>query len=259
MRLASYGSTIAVVNKEGKLRCDPDGYYTICAGGANTHNSAGAWYDGPSYMNQFNQSTAFMRRIGNKALYGECGHPVYQPGMSKRDWLIRVMTIDPQKHAAHIKEVFIDQESHRNKDGSPIVAIYIRVAPRGPYAQQLGDSLDNPDENTAFSVRSITDDYFDPKRGCTVKMMREIVTFDYVGEPGIAIATKYNSVTLEDREITTFSDRDITDAIRHARETCLGMESDDLANRLESLRQPIQRPSGLILPRAALPRSAHWM
>lgn len=258
MRIATYGSAIAVVNKEGKLRCDPDGYYTICAGGANTFNSAGAWYDGASYVQQFEKSSSFNRRIENKALYGEAGHPVMDPGMSKRDWLVRVMTINPHCISHHIKEVFIDQESHRNKDGSPIFAAYIRVAPRGPFAQQLADSLENPDENTAFSIRSLTDDFYCPRRGCTVKMMREAITFDYVIEPGISIATKYNSVNLEQRNLGAFTASDIDAAIHYARDMCTGMESSDIIQRLESLKQPTQRPSGLILPSTVIPRSATW-
>ena len=70
-----------------------------------------------------------------------------------------------------------------------------KVKPSGPMGPSLKEQLENPSENVAFSVRSLTRD----KRiaGQLFKHMTTLVTWDYVNEPGISVATKYDNPSLE--------------------------------------------------------------
>lgn len=253
-----YESTLLIsTGKKGVLRCDADGYYDVTLGAFNTYNSSGAFYDAPSAKAFFDEGHDFMRRIKAGALYGECGHPVPVPGMSKTEWLVRILTIDPRNTSHHIKSLEIDETSFKNKDGSPMVAVMGRVK---PMIEKLAASLENPHENTAFSIRSITNDAFCPRRGCMVKHMKKPVTYDYVIEPGIAIATKYNTPSLESLGTNAvFTDGDIDRAIDLTRKTFSGMESDSLVQTLESLRERAidnTRPKPIFLGRARRPASA---
>jgi hypothetical protein len=59
--------------------------------------------------------------------------------------------------------------------------------------------MDNKMENTCFSVRSFTDDYV--SGGMVKKVVKEVITWDLVNEPGISVATKYNAPTLESESL----------------------------------------------------------
>lgn len=264
MSILTYQPTVLQgTTKVGKIQCAPDGYYDVILGGFDTYNSANAFYTWASAKAHFDQSSHFMRRVQNAALYGEYGHPVPVPGMSKQDWLMRVLTIDPDRKSHHIRNLTIDDETFKNKDGGPMITIFGRVKPAGPRAQALGDSLDNEHENTAFSIRSITDDFVDPRTGLVIKNMRQIVTYDYVDEPGIKQATKYNHPALENRalsEESVFNRADILSAWRKAKEfESSGFESTGIVASLESLLElPSKELKSHILGKAKLPKSAGW-
>jgi hypothetical protein len=46
-----------------------------------------------------------------------------------------------------------------------------------------------------FSIRSLTYDY--PQGGIIHRILKNVITFDYVNEPGIHIAEKYKAMALE--------------------------------------------------------------
>lgn len=243
--------------KKGKIKCDPDGYYDMIVGAFDAYNSAGAYYTFSSAKSHFDSSHHFQRRIAAKKLYGEEGHPKPIPGMSKQDWMIRVLTIDEKNISHHIRELHLDDTLFKNKDGRPMVTVFARLKPAGPYAEALGLSLDNDNEDTSFSIRSITVDHVNPMTGILTKEMREIVTYDHVVEPGIAQATKYHNPALEDLGLHTFTDSNIRDAIAKARDIFSGFEQDDIVERLERLKVGREIPRGLV-GAVNLPRSAHW-
>lgn len=264
MSVFSYQPTVLTgTTKTGKLKCDPDGYYDVILGGFDTFNSAKAFYTWDSAKAHFDKSHHFQRRISNGALYGEYGHPVFQPGMSRQDWIIRIMTIDPSSKSHHIRELQIDDTVFKNEQGGKMVTVFGRVKPAGPRAQALGDSLDNEHENTAFSIRSITDDFTDPRTGQVIKNMREIITYDYVDEPGISQATKYNHPALEALDLgMSFTEANILQTMDYVRSLGGSFESKDLMLSLESLldsTKPVmpEKVSG-ILKRAHIPLTSKW-
>lgn len=245
--------------KVGRLNCDPSGYYDVVLGAFNAANSGGAWYDVASARASFEDNLEFMRRIKSGSMYGENGHPTPVPGMTKQDWLLRIMTIEQLNRSHHIREIVMDDTVFKNADGTPMLAVFGRIKPSGPHAQTLADSLENEHENTAFSLRSITNDRYDPYRGCMVKIMRKPVTYDYVIEPGMAIATKYNTPSLESIQTEVFTEEHIDLAVKRAQELFSGMEAASIVEDLKSLKDDQRvKLAGQILSYPSLPRSAYW-
>lgn len=188
-------TALAGTNKVGKLTPDADGYYTVILGAFDFPNSGGAIYPWKSAQKLFEDSGALMRRIKTGQQRGECGHPKQQPGMTKAQFITRICTIEETLVSHHIKEVWIETETVKGPNGRPVVAVMGKVKPSGPMGSSLKEQLENPSENVAFSVRSLTRD----KRvaGQLFKHMTTLVTWDYVNEPGISVATKYDNPSLE--------------------------------------------------------------
>lgn len=252
----TYTNTVLqTLSTKGKLRQDPDGYYDVILGGFDVHNSAGDYYDFDSAKAHFDNASEFMRRISSGSLYGEMGHPRMTPGMSKSEWIVRILTIDEKNRSHHIKEVHIDNTSFKGKDGRPMVTIFGRIK---PIMVELEKSLDNEHENTAFSIRCLTHNHFEPARGCLVRSLTKPVTWDYVIEPGIFNATKYHTPTLESIAIDGFDDSDIYKAINFVNENYGGMESASLIKDLNSLIKPVTKPDLSLKFNPTLPASCRW-
>lgn len=194
---AVYSCTALVgSNKIGILKADENGYYTVVLGALDVFNNAGSFYPYESAKSLFQQSSSLMRRIANGACRAEYGHPNREPGMSDQEYIARILRIDEKNICAHIAEVWIDTSSIKDlKTGRPVVAIMGKVKPMGPYGHVLEAQFKNPKENVAFSIRSLTDDIM--RGGINNKNIRIIVCWDYVNEPGIGCAYKFNSPSLE--------------------------------------------------------------
>lgn len=185
-------------NKAGVIKKDSSGYYRLVLGALNVINSGGAYYPYEQAKHLFLESGQLMRRIKKGALRGEYGHPKRQPGQDLDSFANRIMSIHEEMVCCHIKEIILDFENYKGEDGKPIIAIVGLVCPSGPYGAALERSLDNPGENVCFSIRSFTADSI--VGGRTEKVLQTIVTWDYVNEPGIAAANKYNAPGLESLE-----------------------------------------------------------
>jgi hypothetical protein len=183
------------VNKVGVLKPDTDGYYTVVLGALDFQNSYGAVYPEAPAKELFKQSSSFMRRVKNAQCRGEYGHPKREPGMSDQDFIRRVLTIEETRVCVHIADCWIDYTSVKGPGGTPCIAIIGKVRPTGPHGPTLEAQFANPKENVAFSIRSLTDDRW--IGGRLHKFLTEIVCWDYVNEPGLSVATKYNSPALE--------------------------------------------------------------
>lgn len=204
MERVSYGCVALLgTNKVGKMTADSDGYYEFVLGGLDTYNSGGAFYPLKSAQSLFENSSNLMRRIETGACRGEYGHPKQLPGQDMRSFLRRVSTIYEDNVCCHFKDVRIEKEGIKDKSGNKVVAVIGHVKPSGPKGQALGESMENPNESVCFSVRSLTDDKIEGGR--LVKHIRTIVTWDYVNEPGIDIARKWHSPSLESFEEAEFT------------------------------------------------------
>lgn len=182
-------------NKVGKLSPDPNGYYQVVLGAFDFYNESGAYWPYEKAKHLFESSSSFMRRLNNGQCRGELGHPRQEPGMSYQDYVSRILQIHEDKVTHHIKRCWIDTEALKDGQQRRIVAVLGEIKPSGPYGNVLRESLQNPDENVAFSVRSLCEHA--AQNGRMEKHMKTLVTYDYVNEPGIRIATKYSSPALE--------------------------------------------------------------
>jgi hypothetical protein len=180
------------------LAPDADGYYEIIVGGLNVFNSVNQFYTLQGAQNLFESSSDFMRRVKNGCLKAETGHPKKGIGQSDRDYFNRVMTIREDNVCAHLADVWLDVnfgKNHPEYKNPNLVAIMAKVKPAGPHAAAMQEAFSNPKQNVCFSIRSITRDYYD--KGVYTREVEEIITFDWVTEPGIHIANKWDSPATE--------------------------------------------------------------
>ena len=195
-------------NKEGLLPPpDSDGYYTVVLGGLNCYNSAGEYYVADGVIDMFRASSSFMRRIQAGSLYSEVGHPRKEPGMSNTQFYSRIIDILDTNICGHISEVSLDTDYGKkfSQFGNPdLIAIMGKVKPAGAKANVLKTSLENPKQNTAFSVRGLTDNF--DRNGRVERVLTQIVTYDHVVEPGIKAACKAFVPGLESLQVYETSD-----------------------------------------------------
>jgi hypothetical protein len=183
------------MNKVGDLKPDADGYYTMVVGALNMFNSAGEFYQAEEAKDLFEGSSQLMRRVKRGALRGEYGHPKPMPGQSEKSFAARCLAIDEDRAACHHRELWLDFDNVKDKSGKTVIAIMSKVYPSGPFGPALEKSLQNKHENVCFSIRAFTDDRM--VGGINHRILRNIVTFDYVNEPGMGVAEKYFSPALE--------------------------------------------------------------
>lgn len=253
----SYSCTALVgVNKVGSLTPDADGYYTVVVGALDHFNSAGAYYPLAPAKGLFEESSSFMRRVKDGSCKGECGHPKPTPGMTSRDFVSRVMQIEETKVCCHFKSFSLETQTVKGEHGNPVVAIVAQVRPSGPMGPALKDALENRHENVCFSIRSLTQDHID-NRGITIKEIKTIVTFDWVIEPGIAVAKKWHSPALEDlssREVTPEHLKSIEASIKS---TGISFESSGLD--IKSIREDLGWTGSTVSTKGLkTPKSANW-
>jgi hypothetical protein len=257
----SYGCTALLgVNKKGIIKPDANGYYEITVGGFNVHNYGGAYYPLGKAEQLFKDSGSLMRRIKAGCLRGELGHP-RQESLGPSAYFKRLNEIHEDKVCAHFAEVRLDYDNYKSKSGFPMVAVIARVKPAGPYADTLQKSLDNPEEETCFSIRAAV--VPEMEGGREVRYIEDIVTWDYVNEGGIAIARKYYSMALENMggAVAELSDNLIvTPAMLHVAkqnvQTTMGLESNEMF-ALDSLEKRLgwSRPAETKFDR---PRYLNW-
>ena len=188
-------TALAGTNKVGSITPDQNGYYTVVLGAFDFFNSAGEYWPYDQAKHLFEGSSSFMRRLNTGQCRGELGHPRKEGGMSYQDYVNRILQIHEDKVSHHIKSCWIDKSSVKDASGQPVMAVLGEVKPSGPYGDMLRECFKNPDENVAFSVRSMCEQKM--VRGTMHKHMKSLITYDYVNEPGINIATKYNAPSLE--------------------------------------------------------------
>jgi hypothetical protein len=157
-------------------------------------NSVGAVYDETRARQFFQKSSAFMRRVTQGYLRGELGHPPQRDCKGYDDYVNRIHTILESNVAIHIRKVWLNH-NYVMPDGRKVIAIMGEVCGSGPHAGVFDRMLMNPHENLALSIRSMATDKF--VAGKKRKYLDNIITWDLVNEPGLSVATKYNSPSCE--------------------------------------------------------------
>lgn len=184
-------------NKVGDLKADADGYYEVVLGGFETDNEHGDHYSFEKQTQDlFEESSQLMRQIKAGNLFGEYGHPKRNPGETILEFLKRCILVSEKHQSHHIRKVSINDRDVKDKTGKSIVAVLGEIKPLGPYASSLNDILKTRSANCCFSVRAQTDDV-DLPNGREKRSVRSIITWDYVGDPGVATSTKFHAPKLE--------------------------------------------------------------
>lgn len=214
-------------NKQPEV--DANGYYKVALGAFNTFNSAGDFYlaDGVRDLIE-NQSSLLHKRLVKGYLNGEMGHPQYQIGMSKESYFTRNLRIEQSNISHHIKEIML---TPTNKDsGMPgkgnVIKVEGWVKPAGPHGHLLKEALDNPDQNVAFSIRSFTEDTM--IGGRNIKKLLNIVTWDWVLQPGIDLANQWDNASMESYELLRVDLNELIKTSKDLDKLGLGHEENDV-------------------------------
>ena len=193
------------------IRKDESGYYEFILGAVNSLNSCNEFYlkDGiEKFINDENYMLA--RKLKNGYLNGELGHPKYLPGMTQEAYYARNLNVDIQNVSHHIKSVWTQESSIHSGiigKGNKLLMKGM-VKPSGVHGKILQEHIDNNDANTAFSIRALTVN--SNRAGVTYKSIVQIITWDWVLEPGIQQANKWANLTTESIDYMKFSLDDLT-------------------------------------------------
>ena len=195
-RLSFNCTALVGTNKVGNLKRDADGYYEVVLGALDVYNFSGQYYPSAGVKELFMESSAFVRRVRRAALRCEYGHPKREAGMSMPEYANRLTQIWEHMVCCHIKDVWLETQKVKDPNGRTVIAIMGKIKPAAtPYGLALEKQLENPHENVCFSIRAVTHDTM--VRGRYEKSIQEVITWDYVNEPGIAAANKFSFPSLE--------------------------------------------------------------
>lgn len=192
---------LAGTNKVGNLKKLDNGYFEIVLGAFSAFNSVGEFYELAGAQKLLESSSDLQRMILKGRLRSEAGHPRRQPGMTDRDWLLRILDIYEPNTCAQIRRVRLAANEVRDASGRPVIAAIGEVRPSGIGQVSLQQQLENPDEDVCFSIRSLTADRW--VGGVKHKDVRKIVTWDNVNEPGIESACKFRTPSLESARVVS--------------------------------------------------------
>lgn len=229
------------------LKQDADGYYYVTLGAFNCFNSSGSFYlkDGVEDLVK-NKSYNLARRLEKSQLYGEMQHPQFQPGMSKSDFFIRNLKIDMDHISHHIKSIeFKEIDTPSGVPGKgKVLKVMGWVKPAGEKGNLLKQALENKEQNVAFSIRCLTDDSV--VHGTEFRKVVQIITWDWVVEPGISVATTWNTLATEERLILESSDdlrislEDLTLDSSFLKEAGLKVESQEQSMMLKEITDRVR-------------------
>lgn len=188
--------TYAKINaKQHILKRDGD-WYKVNLGGVNIFNQHNEFYLATGVKELLSENgSRLYQKLKNGYLEGECPHPVRTPNMNNMDFYIRNISIDPDRVSHAIREIeLVDTGVPAGKGFSGNSLMFVGwVKPMGPKGAYLKERLDEPECNVAFSIRALTD--IENRDGITIKTIKSIITFDFVDEPGIALANKWDTST----------------------------------------------------------------
>jgi len=244
-----YGNTLLQgINKAGRLPCDDAGYYTLVLGALGVENSAGEVYvDTPNARATFENNSTLIRRISKGLLKGEYGHPDPSQYPSMSLFERRARQIKEERVSHHIAEIRLENIDY---NGRPVLGIIGRVKPCGPYGYVLKESLDNPEENVTFSGRYFSN--VSIRGGQRQREIHTVATWDFVSEPGIDMAQKYYSPSLESQDDFLLYPQQILAEAEQEAEGELAMENGGLSARDLACDLGIRRV------RSNQPKSMQW-
>ena len=193
---ASYSNIVlSGSGKQGILKKLDNGYYELILGALAAYGNGNWLYDEGSGKQYIENDREFLAELQGGRLKGEWGHPRRPAGMSDQDWFVRINEIYEDNTCVTFRNVSLSMDIIKDEKGRRVVGIIGQVKPSGKQARSFQDMLENPEEDTPFSIRCFARKDFGNMR----KHINKIVTWDYVTQPGIAVASKYNTPSLESK------------------------------------------------------------
>lgn len=183
---------------QGKLIPDADGYFKLVVGAFDAFNGQGDFYPMEPAKKVFTAGSSLMRRLTSGSLKGEMGHPKRLPGMSAAAHGVRLASVHEENVSHHFKS--LELKEAKDDKGRDCVLVVAELKPCGPQGANLKESLENPHENIAFSIRAPVNDTY--KGIVKHRAVTSVVTWDAVIEPGIKTANKFDSIGLESLDET---------------------------------------------------------
>jgi len=222
-------------NKAGIMTPDSEGYYNdVVVGGIGVTCSNGEYYNVEQLRNMLFRTGAFVRRINEGSLRGELGHPRREPGSSKMEWLQRICTIVEEKECVHIHTVKAGDSPVKGRDGQYITPILARLKPDGVYGHVLENKIKDKNQNTCFSVRCLVRPHFNRNENRHESFITNLVTFDYVNEPGVSAARKWSNPSLQSLI------EDVPDELELFTHHVVQAAFDDAMNRPDSMQSSLE-------------------
>lgn len=197
--LLSRAISTKIENANKVIKKNDRGDYLVVVGAVNHFNKQGEFYTAQDVQSKFFQANSMlMQRCKDGNVKIESEHPVQEPNMSKRAWFERLYSYDKLRVAAVITELWLEELTVK-ESGTDLNIILIWAAIKPLVDRDLGitlkKDLDNPDVNTAFSIRSII--IKELVNFTSVCKIEDIITFDWVSSPGIAKANTCYSAGME--------------------------------------------------------------
>lgn len=202
--------------KQGILKPDANGYYEMCIGGLNIDNHGGQRYLATKRaVGLFDDSSDFQRKVNSGNLRGEVGHPRRTPGMTDHAWAARCADTLESNVCVYWSKIWLDfdygkKNPHLNRPD--MIGIIARFRPGGAKGDFLARDLADPETNVCFSIRSVSEAY--TQGGKTFFDLLAINNWDYVNEPGLSPANKWQATTLESLVRTPLNSRILQSAVQ---------------------------------------------
>lgn len=250
-----FQAAVLRAGKVGIIKPDAAGYYEQCIGGLDIENAGGVTYVATKKAKDlFSESSDLQRRIRERALRGEMGHPRRGPEHANNNaWLARLNDIYEPNICVYWAKIELDlnygrDNPHLNRPN--MIGIIARFRPGGAMGHVLERDLADPEANVSFSIRSFSTPFSDRGRPCYE--LKSIVTWDAPTEPGLFPASKTMAATLESRHEENFSARSIREAVEAATSTeaLIGnsVVSNESRSNLLQLQKLVSIDSGISKP-----------
>lgn len=195
--VASYSNiALAGSGKKGILKKLDNNYTEIILGAFAAFGNGGWLYDAKTAMRYIENDREFLALLQNGRLRSEWGHPRRVPGMSDKEWFIRICDIVESNTASQIRRIRVSMDTVKDERGRQVVAVIGEVTPSGPQSGTFARQLENPDEDVNYSIRCFAHRDFSKM----TKHINRIITWDNVNDPGIAVASKYQTPSLESKQ-----------------------------------------------------------
>lgn len=193
-----YNVALQGSGKKGILKQLDNGYFEIILGAFAAFGNGGWLYDARTAMRYIETDRDFLAMLQAGRLRSEWGHPRRLPGMTDQDWFVRICEIYENNVSSHIRKISVSMDTVRDEKGRMVVAVIGEVRPSGPHENSFLRMLENPHEDVNYSIRCFANKNFK----FMTKHINRIITWDSVFDPGIKVASKYKTPSLESRIVT---------------------------------------------------------